>query len=136
MSDMSPDALVERANDAIGSADAIQALHVAEIKLQQEQIKLASRANELNEKLLDSNNASRVIAIKQLAVSEKANSLTEELLLSNEKARIQNEDNAKSMNDATQQLANSTKWLKWATIALAIFTAVQAAIALAALLKN
>jgi hypothetical protein len=53
MSDMSPDALVERANDAIGSADAIQALHVAEIKLQQEQIKLASRANELNEKLLD-----------------------------------------------------------------------------------
>lgn len=133
MSDMLPDALVERANDAIGSADAIQSLHVADIKLQIEQIELVNHANKLNEWLLDSNNASRVIAANQLAASKKANSLAEELLLSNKQASEQGEKNAKLMNDATEQLAKSTSSLKWATWALVAFTAVQVLIAFAAL---
>jgi len=130
---MLPDALVERANDAIGSADAIQSLHVADIKLQIEQIELVNHANKLNEWLLDSNNASRVIAANQLAASKKANSLAEELLLSNKQASEQGEKNAKLMNDATEQLAKSTSSLKWATWALVAFTAVQVLIAFAAL---
>jgi hypothetical protein len=133
MSDMTPDALVERANDAIGSADAIQSLHVADIKLQQEQIELVNHANKLNEWLLNSNNASRIIAAKQLDASEKANRLAEDLLLSNKQAGEQGEKNAKLMNDATEQLAKSTSSLKWATWALVAFTAVQALIAFAAL---
>ena len=136
MSEMSPDALVERANDAIGSADAVQSLHVAEIKLLQEQIKAAGLANSLNERLLASNKDSLAITTKQLAASEKANSLTLDLLLSNEKARVQDEKSANAMNAATQELASSTKWLKWATWALVFFTAVQAIIALIALFKN
>jgi hypothetical protein len=108
-------------------------LDIAEIKLRQEQIKLVNRANELNEKLLDGNNASRVIAGKQLAANEKANALAEELLASNRQASEQSEKNAKLMNDATDQLAISTKSLKWATWALVAFTAVQALIASVAL---
>jgi hypothetical protein len=95
---------------------------MAEVKLQLENIALTKRSQEISEKQLD--------------VSNEANELTKRLLLSNEQARKQNEENAKSMNAATQVLANSTKWLKWATWALVLFTAVQAAIALAALLKN
>ena len=136
MSEMPPDALVERANDAIGSADAVQSLHVAEIKLLQEQIKAAGLANDLNERLLASNKDSLAIATKQLAASEKANSLTLDLLVSNEEAKVQDEKNANSMNAATQELASSTKWLKWATWALVLFTAVQAIIALIALFKK
>lgn len=108
-------------------------LDIAEIKLRQDQIKLVSRANELNERLLDGNDASRVTAAKQLSVSEKANSLAEDLLQSNKQANDQSEKNAKLMNEATEQLAKSTSSLKWATWALVAFTAVQALIAFAAL---
>jgi hypothetical protein len=108
-------------------------VEIAGAKLRQEQIRLVNRANELNEKLLDSNNASRVIAAKQLTASEKANNLAEELLSSNKQASEQSEKNAKLMNDATGQLAKSTSSLKWATWVLVAFTAVQALIAFAAL---
>jgi len=92
-----------------------------------------NHANKLNEWLLNSNNASRIIAAKQLDASEKANRLAEDLLLSNKQAGEQGEKNAKLMNDATEQLAKSTSSLKWATWALVAFTAVQALIAFAAL---
>jgi hypothetical protein len=87
-------------------------VEIAGAKLRQEQIKLASRANELNGKILDSNNASRVIAEEQLTASEKANVLAGELLLSNKQASEQGEKNAKLMNNATDQLARSTSSLK------------------------
>ena len=92
-------------------------------------LKAAGLANDLNERLLASNKDSLAIATKQLAASEKANSLTLDLLVSNEEAKVQDEKNANSMNAATQELASSTKWLKWATWALVLFTAVQAIIA-------
>ena len=76
------------------------------------------------------------IAEKQLDVSNEANSLTKKLLISNEQASKENEKNAKLMNDATEQLANSTKSLKWATWALVGFTAVQALIAFVALYRK
>lgn len=95
--------------DAVGfGPDAMQILKVAEIKLQQEQIKLAGKANELDNKLL----------------------------LSNEQASKQNDKNAELMNNATQELAKSTKSLKWATWALVAFTAVQALIAFAELFRK
>jgi len=128
------DELLAKADDPNANSEhSAQALHFAEIKLQQEQIRLVSRANELSEKLLDSNNESRVIASNQLAASVRANSLAEQLLLSNKQASEQGEKNAKLMNDATEQLAKSTSSLKWATWALVAFTAVQAIIAFAAL---
>jgi len=83
-------------------------LKVAEIRLQQEQIELTHKANELSTKLL----------------------------LSNEQASIQSNRNADLMNQATQGLAQSTKSLKWATWVLVVFTAVQALIAFAALFKH
>jgi hypothetical protein len=83
-------------------------LRLAEIKIKQEQIRLASNANELNEKLL----------------------------LSNERASTNNDKNAILMNNATQQLAKSTNLLNLATWALVAFTAVQALIALAAFFKE
>ena len=125
--------LLKRADDSVETPDAVQSLHIAEIKLQQEQNRLAGRANELNEKLLNCNNDSRVIAVKQLYASEEANRLAERLLLSNKQAGEQNEKNAALMNHATGQLAKSTSSLKWATWALVAFTAVQALIAFAAL---
>lgn len=82
-------------------------LRKAEMRFQQEQIKVARRTNELSEALIESN----------------------------KRASKQNEENARQMNAATQELAKSTKWLKWATWALVFFTAVQAAIAFAALFK-
>jgi uncharacterized membrane protein YgcG len=83
-------------------------LRKAEMKIRQEQIKVANRANQLSQALIESN----------------------------ERASKQNEENAKQMNSATQALAQSTNWLKWATWALVAFTAVQAAIAFAALFKK
>jgi hypothetical protein len=71
--------LVERADDSLGSPDAIHSLRIAEIKL-------ADRANELNGKLLDCNNASRTIAAKQLDISESANDLAKDLLASNKRS--------------------------------------------------
>jgi hypothetical protein len=72
----------------------------------------------------------------QIKLSLEANRLNEELLLSNKQASEQSEKSAELMNNATQELARSTKSLKWATWALVTFTAVQALIALAALLKK
>lgn len=83
-------------------------LRKAEMRIRQEQIKVALRTNELSETLIESN----------------------------ERASKQNEENARQINAATQELAKSTKWLKWATWALVVFTAVQAAIAFAALFKK
>jgi hypothetical protein len=73
---------------------------------------------------------------EQIKVANQANQLSRTLIESNELASKQNEENAKQMNSATQALAQSTYWLKWATWALVIFTAVQAAIALAALCRK
>ena len=83
-------------------------LRKAEMRIRQEQIKVANRANQLSQALIESN----------------------------ERASKQNEENAKQMNFATQALARSTSWLKWATWALVAFTAIQAVIAFAALVKK
>ena len=80
-------------------------LRKAEMKIRQEQLKVARRTNELSEALIESN----------------------------ERASKQSEENATQINAATQELARSTSWLKWATWALVLFTAVQAAIAFAGL---
>jgi len=95
---------------------------MAEVKLQLENIALTKRSQETSEKQLD--------------VSNEANELTKKLLLSNEQAGKQSEENARLMNSATEELAKSTKSLKWATWALVGFTVVQALIALAALFKK
>ena len=73
---------------------------------------------------------------QQIKLSARANDLTEKLIASNEEASKQNERNAEALSDATQELASSTNWLRWATWALVLFTAVQAAIALIAYLKR
>lgn len=83
-------------------------LRKAEIRIHQEQIKIALRTNQLSEALISSN----------------------------ERASKQNEENSKQLNAATQELAKSTGWLRWATWALVFFTAVQVCIAVAALLKR
>jgi hypothetical protein len=115
-------------------------LQIAQIRVRQDeqqltrqQIELARRANELNEKLIDGNHASRQIADQQLQASKEANSLTERLIASNEEASRQNDEHARLMNSATEQLAKSTNSLKRATWALVAFTAVQALIAFAEL---
>ena len=95
---------------------------MAEAKLQLENIALTKRSQETSEKQLD--------------VSNEANELTKKLLLSNEQAGKQSEENARLMNSATEELAKSTKSLKWATWALVGFTVVQALIALAALFEK
>jgi hypothetical protein len=95
---------------------------LAKAKMQIESIRLTKRSQEISEKQLD--------------VSNEANELTKKLLLSNEQASKENEKNAKLMDDATEQLANSTKSLKWATWALVGFTAVQALIAFVALYRK
>ena len=69
----------------------------------------------------------------QIQVSSRANELTEKLLTSNEQASRDNEKNAALMNSATLQLAKSTKLLNWATWVLVGFTAIQAVIAVATL---
>jgi hypothetical protein len=73
---------------------------------------------------------------EQIEVSSRANELTEKLLLSNEEASKQGERNAELMYKATEQLAKSTRSLNWATWVLVIFTAVQAFIAIAAFLRK
>ena len=73
---------------------------------------------------------------EQIRVANRANQLSQALIESNERASKQNEENAKQMNFATQALARSTSWLKWATWALVAFTAIQAVIAFAALVKK
>ena len=107
-SKMTIDKLLMNADTQGFGSEAMQLLKVAEIKLQQEQIKLACNANELSNKLL----------------------------LSNKQASKQNDKNAELMNTATQELAKSTRSLKCATWVLGAFTAVQALIALAALFKK
>jgi hypothetical protein len=115
--------LVERADDSVGSPDAIHSLRLAEIKL-------ANRANELNGKLLDSNDASRTIAAKQLAISESANNLAKEMLASSKRSSETAEKNAEALNNATVQLAKSTSGLNRATWILAIFTGIQVVLAI------
>jgi hypothetical protein len=105
--------LIQRADDSVGSPDAIHSLRLAEIKL-------ANRANELNGKLLDSNDASRTIAAKQLAISESANNLAKEMLASNQQSSEISEKNAEALNNATLQLAKSTSGLNRATWILTI----------------
>ena len=115
--------LIQRSDDSVGSPDAIHSLRVAEIKL-------ANRANELNGKLLDSNDASRTIAAKQLAISESANNLAKEMLASNKRSSETAEKNAEALNNATVQLAKSTSGLNRATWILAIFTGIQVVLAI------
>jgi hypothetical protein len=92
---------------------------MANVKIGIESNQLVKRTQELTE--------------EQIKISSRTNELTEKLLLSNEQASKQNEMNAESMNKATQQLANSTKWLTIATCGLVLFAAVQALIAFIAL---
>jgi len=115
--------LIQRADDSVNTDDSNHSLRVAEIKL-------ANRANELNGKLLDSNDASRTIAAKQLAISESANNLAEELLASNKRSSETAEKNAEALNNATVQLAKSTSGLNRATWILAIFTGIQVVLAI------
>ena len=115
--------LIKRADDSVGSDDAMHSLRLAEIKL-------ADRANELNGKLLDSNNTSHTIAAKQLATSERANTLTNEMLESNKRSSEIAEKNAEALNNATVQLAKSTSGLNRATWILAIFTGIQVILAI------
>ena len=115
--------LIQRADDSVGSLDAIHSLRLAEIKL-------ANRANELNGKLLDSNDASRTIAAKQLAISESANNLAKEMLASNKRSSETAEKNAEALNNATVQLEKSTSGLNRATWILAIFTGIQVVLAI------
>ena len=95
---------------------------MANVKIGIESNQLVKRTQELTE--------------EQIKISSRTNELTEKLLLSNEQASKQNEMNAESMNKATQQLANSTKWLTIATCGLVLFAAVQALIAFIALYKK
>jgi pantothenate synthetase len=97
-------------------------IELAKAKMQLADIALTKRNQEISEKQLD--------------LSNQANTLTQRLLISNEQASNQNEENARLMNEATQKLAESTKSLKWATLALVAFTAVQALIAFVALYKK
>jgi hypothetical protein len=113
---MTPDELLRNADTGSpNSDDAIHSLRVAEIKI-------ALRANELSEKTLDSSKATRELAVRQLECDEQASK--------------DNKLSAESMNKATAQLANSTKWLTIATCGLVLFAAVQAFIAFLALFKN
>jgi hypothetical protein len=77
-----------------------------------------------------------VLTEEQIKVSSRANELTEKLLLSNEQASKQSECNAELMYKATEQLAKSTRSLNWATWVLVAFTAVQAFIAIASFFKK
>ena len=122
-SKMEVEELLKRADDSIRSPDSMHSLRLAEIKL-------ANRANELNGKLLDSNDASRIIAAKQLAISESANNLAKELLASNKRSSETAEKNAEALNNATVQLVKSTSGLNRATWILAIFTGIQVVLAI------
>jgi len=115
--------LIQRADDSVNTDDSTHSLRVAEIKL-------ANRANELNGKLLDSNDASRTIAAKQLAISESANNLAKEMLASNKQSSETAEKNGEALNNATIQLAKSTSGLNRATWILAIFTGIQVILAI------
>ena len=126
-SGLTPEELIQRADSGSPySPDAQHCLHVAEVKV-------AIRANELNGRLLDSQKATREVEEKQLIASQEANELTRKLLESNQKTSEQGERTAKSMNNATIQLADSTKSLNRATWVLVTVTAVQALTAIAAL---
>jgi hypothetical protein len=72
------------------------------------------------------------LTAEHIRASTRANELTEKLLLSNEQASKQSERDAELMYKATEQLATSTRSLNRATWVLVAFTAVQALIALAA----
>jgi hypothetical protein len=120
--ELSVDQLIARAGQYEFKHDQnlwLRYLRLAEAKMQSENIALTKRNQDISEKQLD--------------VSNEANSLTKKLLLSNEQASKQNEENARLMNDATQQLATSTRSLNRATWILVIFTAVQAFVAAASL---
>jgi len=78
----------------------------------------------------------QVLKVQQLDLTREANGLSEKILKSNEEASKQNAEYATSMNKATRQLANSTKWLTVATCGLVLFAAVQAFIAFLALYKK
>ncbi|MDE3150230.1 MAG: hypothetical protein KGL37_12240 [Acidobacteriota bacterium] len=95
---------------------------IANAKLGIESNTLTKRTQELTE--------------EQIKVSSRANELTEKILLSNEQASKDNKANAESMNEATKQLANSTRWLTIATFVLVFFAAIQAFIAFLALYKK
>jgi hypothetical protein len=97
-------------------------LEMAKAKMQLENIALTKRSQEISEKQLD--------------VSNEANTLSKKLLLSNEQASKESEENAELMNNATQELAKSTRSLNRATWVLVAFTAVQALIAFVALYKK
>ncbi len=85
---------------------------IANAKMGMENNRLTQRTQELTE--------------EQIEVSRIANDLTEKLLISNERASKDSERSAELMNSATQQLAQSTKWLTIATFALVLFAAIQA----------
>ena len=80
--------------------------------------------------------ADQTLRVRQIELTHRANELSEVLIANNRLANEQSGKNAESMNKATQELANSTNWLKWATGALVLFTAVQAFIAFVALYKK
>jgi hypothetical protein len=116
--------LLSHAGNSNYQRDSIRSeyIELAKAKIQFENIALTKRSQE--------------IAEKQLNVSNEANTLTKKLLISNEQASKHSEENAKSMNSATDQLAKSTRSLNYATWALVVFTAVQAFIAIAVFLKK
>ena len=128
--------LLRNADDAVGSPDSIHALRIAEIKMQQAQAELTGHALVLNGKQVDDIQAACTIAQRQADLSTRANELTEKLLLSNELAGKQSEKTAEAMYKATQQLAKSTRSLNWATWVLVTFTAVQSLIAFVALYRK
>jgi len=123
-SKLSVEELLSHAGNSNYQRDLIRTeyIELAKAKMQFENLSLTKRNQEIFEKQLDVNN--------------KANLLTEKLLSSNEQAAKQNGENAALMNQATQQLAKSTRSLNWATWALVAFTAVQAAIALLSYFKK
>jgi len=101
--------LLEGVSTSGGNLDGLNLqLRKAEIRIRQEQIKIALRANELNEKLL----------------------------ISNEVASQQSELNAEAMNQATKELARSTSSLNRATWVLVAVTAIQALIAVLTFFKK
>jgi hypothetical protein len=99
-----------------------KSIAIANAKMGMENNKLTQRTQELTK--------------EQISVSSRANELSEKLLLSNEQASKQGELNAELMYKATEQLAKSTRLLNWATWVLVAFTAVQALIAIASFFKK
>lgn len=126
LSCMSVDELIERATKessiagGSGSADvhhgrARTCLEIANLRLMQED---------------------QMLRREQSKIAKQANMLNERNLQVNEESARSASQSSATMNIATEQLANSTASLKWATWALVAFTAVQALIALVALYKR